>query len=317
MHEDTRSTQALIRMNGVRCQRGGREVLRGLDLEVGAGEVRTLLGPNGAGKSTTVGLILGLLRPSAGHITVLGERPGSLTARQATGVMLQAGAVPVGLRVRELLELARAGYPDPVPVRELADLAGVTELLGRDWHRLSGGQQRRALLAMALAGNPRVLFLDEPTAGLDVPAKRELWATVRALREAGRAVLLATHDMSEAEALSDRVLLIHDGRVLASDSADGLRERIPNRRVRCQTRIDAETLSAWPEVRHCDHKEGRIEVLTPDAESLTKRLLEADPALSELEIHAASLEEAFMQLTHDGDSNHGNAIHGKSNKEAA
>ncbi len=297
MTGDTLSEKPLVRLEQVDCRRGGREVLKGLDLEVHAGEVFTLLGPNGAGKSTTVSLILGLLRPARGRISVLGHAPGSLAARQATGAMLQAGSVPVGLRVRELVELARAGYPDPVPERELADLAGLDGLLGRDWDRLSGGQKRRVLLAMALAGNPRVLFLDEPTAGLDVPAKRELWNTIDALREAGRAVLLATHDMTEADALTDRVLLLQHGQAVALDSADGLRERIPDRRVRCRTALSPTEVADWPEAGHVRRHEKRLEILTPQAERLVARMLRTDPELSELEVRAASLEEAFMHLT--------------------
>lgn len=294
MHDADNTQTSLVRVDQVHCRRGGREVLTGIDFDVRAGEVFTLLGPNGAGKSTTVGLILGLIHPSRGRISVLDHAPGSLAARQATGAMLQSGAVPAGLRVSELLALARAGYPDPVPERELADLTGLEGLRERGWDRLSGGQKRRVLLAMALAGNPRILFLDEPTAGLDVPAKRELWDTIRALREAGRAVLLATHDMREADALTDRVLLLREGRAVAVDSADGLRERIADRRVRCRTALTPTTIMEWAEAGHVREAGERLEILTARAEGLVARLLKNDPDLTELEVRAASLEEAFV-----------------------
>lgn len=292
MQDDT-----LLTMTDVHCRRGGRRVLHGVNLGVRAGEVVGLLGPNGAGKSTTVELALGLLSPVSGGIRVTGAAPGSHEARRCTGAMMQSGQPAQAMRVGEWLALARAGHRNPMP---LADLLRITELgdyVDRRCDSLSGGELQRTRLAVALAGGPRLLFLDEPTAGMDVESRHRLWRAIGELRASGCGILMTTHDLDEAEALSDRVALIAEGRIVADDETRAICDRVPGRRVRCRTRLGRDTLQQWPEVETVEAADNHMTLMTRQAEPLVRRLLDADPTLTGLEVSGASLEEAFIHLT--------------------
>lgn len=205
----------LARLRGVRHHYGKTLALDGLDLALPAGQVLALLGPNGAGKSTAISLLLGLQRADAGTAELFGLPPQSLEARRRAGVMLQAAAVPDTLKVGELIDLTRAYYPQPRSVADLVALAGLDGLMARRYGQLSGGQQRRVQFALAVCGRPDLLFLDEPTTGLDIDARQTLWKAIRELRGQGCAVLLTTHYLEEAEALADRVVVVNHGRVVA------------------------------------------------------------------------------------------------------
>jgi ABC-2 type transport system ATP-binding protein len=192
--------------------------LQNVSLSVQPGEVVAVLGPNGAGKTTAIRLLLGLTEPTTGSAKLFGLPPHHRAARQRTGVMLQTGGVPATLRVREHIELFSAYYPRPLPVAETIELAGLTGLEHRPYGQLSGGQQQRLLFALALCGRPDLLFLDEPTTGLDPQSRRTLWARIRSLAAGGAAVLLTTHYLEEAAALATRILLLRQGQVVAEGS---------------------------------------------------------------------------------------------------
>src|ERR1043166_3412372 len=181
--------------------------LDGVDLEGPAGEVGALLGPNGAGKTTAVQLLLGLLRPTAGSARLFGLDPRDTAARVRVGAMLQISKVPETLKVREHVELVSSYYPNPLPLSESLAAAGLTGVEERLFGKLSGGQRQRVLFALALCGNPDVLFLDEPTVGLDVESRRAFWETVRERGGAGCTVFLTTHSREEADALASRIVL--------------------------------------------------------------------------------------------------------------
>jgi ABC-2 type transport system ATP-binding protein len=193
---------------------GGVVALDGVDLDVRPGELIALLGPNGAGKSTAVGLLLGLAEPDAGEAQLFGESPHALDARRRVGVMLQTAGMPDTLKVRELLAQTRSYYPDPLDAAECAATAGIADILHRRYGKLSGGLQRRVQFALAICGRPKLLFLDEPTVGLDIEARRAMWKTMRTLVASGCAILLTTHYLEEAEALADRVAVLARGRIL-------------------------------------------------------------------------------------------------------
>src|SRR4051812_40037508 len=181
---------------------GTTDALDGIDLHVGSGELVALLGPNGAGKSTAIGLLLGLVQADRGQATLSGLPPSQLAARRQVGVMLQSAGIPDTLRVGELLELTRSYYPDPRSIADCVALAGLDGLLSRRYGRLSGGQQRRVQFALAICGRPKLLFLDEPTTGLDIEARHALWQAIRELLAQGCGVLLTTHYLEEGEALA-------------------------------------------------------------------------------------------------------------------
>jgi len=205
-------------LRGVSKRFGETAALDGVDLELRTGEVLALLGPNGAGKTTALSILLGLRRPDSGRAELFGEDPRHAAARVAIGVTPQESGFPPTLRVREIVDLVRAHFPAPAPAGELMERFGLAELARRQAGGLSGGERRRLSVALAFAGRPRALFLDEPTAGLDVDARRAVWREVRAFVEEGGTVLLTTHHLEEAEALASRVVLIARGAVVAEGS---------------------------------------------------------------------------------------------------
>jgi ABC-2 type transport system ATP-binding protein len=193
---------------------GAVEAVRGLDLTIRPGELVALLGANGAGKTTAVRLLLGLAKPTSGEVRVFGRDPRDAANRVRTGALLQVARVPETLKVREHIHLFSSYYPDPMPMADVIEAAGLQGLENRKFGQLSGGQQKRVLFALALCGNPELLVLDEPTVGLDVEARRALWKQIRAFIARGRSVLLTTHYLAEAEALASRVVVIHKGTVV-------------------------------------------------------------------------------------------------------
>lgn len=271
-----------------------------VDLSLRAGQLLALLGPNGAGKTTAIALLLGLQRPDAGRARLFGGDPQDIRTRRGIGVMLQSAQLPATLRVGELIGLVSRAYPAPRSVGESADLAGVGDLLARPYGKLSGGQQRRVQFALALCGRPRLLFLDEPTVGMDIEARRALWSAIRHLVAEGDSVALTTHYLEEAEALADRVCVLARGRVVSEGSVDDLRARVARKQVRCATRLRPADVDGWAEVAEARMDGDRLLLATERAEALVRRLLDADAALSSLEVRAAGLAEAFTELTRDG-----------------
>ena len=290
---------SIARLDAATKRFGAVLALDQVSLDVRRGEVLAVLGPNGAGKTTAISLLLGLLRPDAGSAEVFGREPHALAARRRIGAMLQTAGVPDTLTVGELIALFRSYYPRPRSVADTVALAGVTDILARRYGKLSGGQQRRAQFALALCGNPQILFLDEPTTGLDIGARAALWKTIRQLVAEGGAVVLTTHYLEEAEALADRVSVLVRGRIVAAGSVQELRARVAQRRIRCLSTLASEAVARWPEVRSIARDGDRIEIVTAAAEAVVRQLLAEDSCLSELEVQRAGLAEAFVEITRE------------------
>ena len=280
---------------------GAVEALRSVDLTLESGRITVLLGPNGAGKTTAIRLLLGLLAPTSGTARLFGADPRSPAARARIGTMLQVAKVPETLRVCEHIDAFRAYYPKPLPRQHLLEAAGLTGLERRLFGRLSGGEKQRVMFALALAGDPALLFLDEPTASMDVETRRILWQRIRALRAEGRGVLLTTHYLEEADALADRVVVLNHGRIVADGSPAEVKRHVALRRVRCMTALDVTTVRALPHVVSADVEEdGGVRIATTHAEHVVRLLLERDQSLCGLEVAGAALEDAFLALTqHD------------------
>jgi ABC-2 type transport system ATP-binding protein len=287
---------AIAELVSVTKRLGPTEVLRDLDLAIGAGEVTALLGPNGAGKTTAVGLLTGRLQPDRGTARLFGLDPSRPAGRARMGVMLQASGLPDTLSVKELIMLQSGYYRDPRPVAETVAIAGLSDFAERRCGALSGGQARRVQFALAICGRPDLLVLDEPTAAMDQASRHSLWATVREASAGGAGVLLTSHDLAEADALADRVLVMDAGRLVADDSPAALRARVGGSVIRCRTKLPLLRLKALPAVREASRVGAESRIATADAVATLRALADADPALADLRVADAALEDAIAVL---------------------
>jgi len=275
---------------------GAIEALSGVTIALEPGKVTGLLGPNGAGKTTVVRLLCGISRPSSGVARLFGGDPQDVAGRRRLGVMLQIGRVPESLTVREHVHLFSCYYPNPLPVGEVLALAGLEDVADRLYRRLSGGQQQRVQFALAICGNPALLFLDEPTVGMDVESRRRFWASVRALAEAGRSVLLATHYLEEADALAHRIVVLGRGRVIADGTPAEIKRLAAGHELRCRTRLPRPRLEALPGVQRVWDEASGVLLLTSDSDRTLRALVAADETASDIDVRGAGLEDAFLAL---------------------
>ena len=293
-------TLPVAELRAVRKQfAGGHTALDGVSLELRAGEIVALLGPNGAGKSTAVRCLLGLTAPTSGVARVFGQDPRAPGNRTRMGAMLQVGTAPEMLTPREHLDLFRSYYPAPMAVAELVRMAGLEAFLDRPFGTLSGGQKQRTLFALALAGDPDLLFLDEPTVGMDIEARRGLWAAIRALAARGKTILLTTHYLEEADALASRIAVLAGGRVVREGTPAEIKASAAGRTIRCTTALSAGALEALPGVLGVQRTGATTTLTAARPEVVLRRLLAEDATLADLEVLPAALEDAFLALTSD------------------
>ncbi|GGP08929.1 ABC transporter ATP-binding protein [Nonomuraea glycinis] len=268
-----------------------------LSLTIAAGATVALLGPNGAGKSTSIGMLLALSRPTRGTIAVHGRTPERAVLAGEVGAMLQQGELIPELSVRELVELVRRLYPAPLGLAEVLELAGLTELARRRAGGLSGGQAQRVRFALALAGAPRLLLLDEPTAAMDVESRRRFWDSMRAYAAGGRTVLFASHYLAEAEEHADRVIVIAGGRVVADGTAAQIKAGAGGQVVRFALgEQPAAGLDRLPGVTAVEVGAGIATLRTRDTDA-TLAALYRDTALDVRDLELSGLDEAFLALT--------------------
>jgi ABC-2 type transport system ATP-binding protein len=288
-------------LDGVTRRYGQVTAVDSLSLQINSGETVALLGPNGAGKTTTVELLLGLANPDAGVVRLFGGPPAAAVARGRVGAMLQDAGLPQWAKVAELIGLVSRLYPQPLPVAEVLRLADLEDVAGRQVQRLSGGQRQRVRLALAVAGNPQLLVLDEPTAALDVEARRGFWQRVRGQVLAGRTVLFATHRLEEADAVADRVLVIAGGRLLADGTPDQVKAQAAGRSTVSVAAdgLPRQALERLPAVVAVEEDRGRLTLSTSDPDATVRALLQQAPHAQGLEVRRAGMEEAFLQLTHE------------------
>ncbi|MBO1333178.1 ABC transporter ATP-binding protein [Streptomyces sp. VRA16 Mangrove soil] len=276
---------------------GDVRAVDGLSLRIGAGETVALLGRNGAGKSTTISLLLGLDEPDEGTVELFGAAPEAAVRAGRVGAMLQEGRAVPRVTVAELVDFVARRYPAPMDVREALRLAGIEELADRRVDKLSGGQTQRVRFAVALAGNPALIVLDEPTAALDVEARHAFWASMRAYARRGHTVLFSTHYLEEADAHADRIVVIDHGRPVADGSGDELRRAGGGSLVSFDLAgHGTEGLSLLPGVGSVEIRGDRARLRTADSDA-TVRALAALDLVRKLEVAPASLDDAFMALT--------------------
>jgi ABC-2 type transport system ATP-binding protein len=288
--------------------------LDNLSLGLRRGEIVALLGPNGAGKSTAVKLLMGLSSPTAGSVAIFGSDPRQTSTRLRTGVMLQVGRAPEMLRVREHITIFRGYYPRPMAYDLLIKAAGLEGLEERMFGQLSGGQKQRVLFALALAGDPDLIFLDEPTVGLDIEARRLMWAEIRSLAARGKTVLLTTHYLEEADALAHRIVVINKGKVVCEGtpaevksmgasiaSPTGGAGSLTLKIIRCATSLQTGVLLAIPGVTSAEVAGTLTTITSAQPEATLREMLALDQALHSLEVTSPALEDAFLALTGSGE----------------
>jgi ABC-2 type transport system ATP-binding protein len=277
---------------------GAVRAVRDIDLAIAPGETVALLGPNGAGKTTTIDMMTGLTKPDRGTVSIFGSPPAA--ARQAgwVGAMLQTGSPLDHLRVREIVTLMASYYPHPLPVDDVLQMTGAAEF-ARQWtSKLSGGQAQRVRFAAALVGDPDLLVLDEPTAGIDVEGRRDFWQAMRAMTEHGKTVLFATHYLEEADSYADRIVLMARGQIVADGAATEIKAQASSRTIRATLPgADVGALSSLPGVRSAQRHGDAVTLACSDADVALPAMLSAFPMARDIEVAGGSLEEAFLELT--------------------
>src|ERR1700693_5610632 len=276
---------------------GEVEALKGVSLEVGSGEVIAMLGPNGAGKTTSISLLLGLHKPTSGKALLFGLDPNNLDARSRVGVMLQESGIPQMLKVHEIVDLFRSYYPRPMATDRAIAMAGLEEKAGALVKELSGGQRQRLYFALAVCGDPEVLFLDEPTVGMDVEGRRSFIERIAEFANLGRTVVLTTHYLEEADQLAERVIVIDRGLVIADASPREIKSKVAGKRVRfTAVALTDKDLDGLPMTTSTvtDH---HVQLLTNQPEAVLRELFRRGVEISDLEVSGADLEDAFISLT--------------------
>jgi ABC-2 type transport system ATP-binding protein len=289
--------QPIAALANVTKRYGAVVALDNLSLALRPGEVVALLGPNGAGKSTAVRLLLGLIAPTSGGVHVFGSDPCTTATRTRVGAMLQVARIPETLRVREHLDLFRSYYPRPLAMQEIVRIAQLDGIENKFFSQLSGGQKQRVLFGLALCGDPDLIFLDEPTAGMDIEARRGLWQQIRSLADRGKTVLLTTHYLEEADALAHRIIVLNKGKIVSEGTPSEIKSLGAGRKIRCNTRLTVEYLRSLPSVTEVEQNRGGVIVTASDAENVVREMLLRDETLCNLEIASPALEDAFLALT--------------------
>ncbi|MEU3981716.1 ABC transporter ATP-binding protein [Streptomyces sp. NPDC026672] len=293
----TQTEHPAVSFTGAVKTYGAVRAVDGIDLEIRRGETVALLGRNGAGKSTTISLLLGLREPDAGRVELFGAEPGRSVRAGRVGAMLQEARAVPRVTVGELVGFVASRYPEPMPVERALELAGITDLTERRVTRLSGGQLQRVRFAMALAGNPALLVLDEPTAALDVEARHAFWASMRSYASRGHTVLFSTHYLEEADVYADRIVVIDRGRVVADGTGEELRRAAGGNLVSLDLAgRDPDGLALLPGVRSLEVRGDRALLRTDDSDATVMALAGLN-AVRGLEVALASLDDAFLALT--------------------
>jgi ABC-2 type transport system ATP-binding protein len=285
----------VVSLSSVRKCYGNHVAVADVSFAAGAGEAVSVLGPNGAGKTTLVSLILGLRRADRGEIRVFGDAPLSMAARRRVGALPQEMGLPMTLTVREIIDFVARHYPDPAPAGELLERFDLGDVAKRQAGGLSGGLRRRVALALAFVGRPELLVLDEPTTGLDVEARLRVWADIERAVAGGTTVLLTTHNLEEAEALTERVIVVNAGSIVADGSVREIKARVGFKRVSVRADLPPDLPGIAQIVRTGDV----TTCIVTDADAFLRELLDRKIPFRDVEIAPVSLEDAFLRIVHD------------------
>jgi ABC-2 type transport system ATP-binding protein len=288
--------EAVVELLDAHKRYGSVEALKGVNFAIQPGELVAMLGPNGAGKTTSIALMLGLRKPTSGQARLFGLDPRDRRARSHCGVMLQESGVPDTLRVVELVDLFRSYYPHPMPAQRAIEMAGLEEQARKQAQKLSGGQRQRLYFALAVCGDPEVIFLDEPTVGMDVEARRAFLGSIRAFAGEGKTIVLTTHYLEEADELAERVIVIDRGLVVADAAPAEIKSRVVGKRVSFAGHLSEADFRGLP-YSNLELDGDRVRLLSSAPEQLLGELFRRGTEIHDLQVVGADLEEAFLDLT--------------------
>ncbi|MGX5631177.1 ABC transporter ATP-binding protein [Bacillus thuringiensis] len=288
--------EKIIEVNGVSKTFKHKNAVNNVSFYVNKGEIVALLGPNGAGKTTTMSMMLGLKDPTEGKVSIFGKSPKHRDVRNSLGAMLQEVSVIDSITVEEAIELFRSYYTNPIAKETLLQLSNLESERKQRCEKLSGGQKRR--LNFALAGNPDLLFLDEPTVGMDITSRRTFWETIRKLASEGKTIILTTHYLEEADALANRILLFANGKIIADGTPDEMKATISQKTITFYSKesIPTKLLKELPNVTEVKSSEGRFILTTEDTDATLKAIYQRNLPVIDVSVERGSLDEAFEQF---------------------
>lgn len=300
MKIDITEVELMISLQNVTKEFKDKKAVNNVSFTIDKGEVVAILGPNGAGKSTTISMMLGLLEPTSGQLQVMNQNPKDKKVRERIGAMLQEVSVIDALKVKEVIQLFRSYYPSPMDFKELVEFTGLKdEDLKRKADKLSGGQKRRLGLALALAGNPDVLFFDEPTVGMDISSRKRFWETVQTLKNRGKTIIFTTHYLQEADDFAERIILFREGEIVADGTPTEIKKRLTKQQISFidNQDISLEEIESLPVVSEVYRKNNRVYVVTDNTDDILTFLFENKYKVQGVIIEQGRLDEAFEQLT--------------------
>lgn len=292
--------ETIVQIKNLSKEFKGKKAVENVSFSIEPGEVVAILGPNGAGKSTSILMMLGLLHPTSGTVSIFNKQPQDQKVRERIGVMLQQVSLMDALKVKEVLALFRSYYPNPLSMEELIRLTGLQDSeLNKRTEKLSGGQKRRVSFALAMAGNPDLVFFDEPTVGMDSTARREFWAKVQQLSKAGKTVLFSTHYLQEADDVATRILLFNEGKLIADGCPSTIKQSLLKKTVsfKIKGNFPKEQFLSMNHISDVYEEKGRIVIQTEDTDHVLSSLFTGELAVSDVSIDKGRLEDAFEQLT--------------------
>ncbi|PMC34313.1 ABC transporter ATP-binding protein [Bacillus sp. UMB0899] len=291
--------EAVIELKNIKKVFKNKTAVDGITFSIHKGEIVAILGPNGAGKTTTMNIMLGLMEPSEGSIQLFNKQPKDKFVREKVGAMLQEVSVIDGLKVREVIQLFRSYYPKPLSFEEIVAFTGFSQSeLQKRANKLSGGQKRRLGFALAMTGNPDVLFFDEPTVGLDVTSRKVFWNTIKELKQRGKTILFTTHYLQEADDVAERVILFNEGNIVGDGTPKDIKSKLTKQAVSFEANpsIRQDELTCIPFVTEVYEKDGRVFVLTEQPDDVLKSIIVKNLPIRNIGIEKGRLEDAFEQV---------------------
>ncbi|TLX48136.1 ABC transporter ATP-binding protein [Pseudoalteromonas phenolica] len=308
------TNSAVVSVNNLHHSYGDKSVLKGLDFSLKAGRVYGFLGANGAGKTTLINLLLGRLKASQGSVEILGNKAGSVAAKAKVGAMLQIGSLPANLTVLEQLNLFASYYQSPMPVSKALRLSDLNAYENTPFSKLSGGLKQRLLFAIAIIGDPQLVFLDEPSLAMDVNARQQMWQTIRQLKAQDKTVVLTTHYMEEAEALSDELFILNEGKIIAQGSPSELSHNMQLSEVSFASELNESELSTLLPEWSWQVNEGKAKTRCKSPNTLLKQAFANGLSCDLLSVKPSSLEQTFLSLTETAEHENKTPVNSASDK---